>query len=45
MEAVSNVVQRDECFLASVDLNDTLMIKSPDMKYLDRYNYVTGDGS
>ena len=44
-EAVSSVVQRDECFLVSMDLNETTDHDSSAMKYLDRDSYVTSDGT
>ena len=42
---MSNVVQMDEFFMASVGLNDSSMYKSPAMNYLDRDAYVTSDGT
>ena len=45
IDAFSNVVQRNECFLASLDLTKPSMYKSPAMEYLDRSSYVTEDAS
>ena len=36
VDSVLNVVQRDECFLASVDLNEYMEHNSPVVKLLDR---------
>ena len=44
VEAVSNVVQRDECFLASGDFNESSRYNSPAMNYLDKVTYATDDG-
>ena len=43
IEAVSNVLQMDEYFLASIDLNESIDHQSPAVNYLDRDSYVTSD--
>jgi hypothetical protein len=45
VEAVSSVVQRDECFLASMHLNEITEHESSAMNYLDRDSYLTSDGT
>ena len=41
--AVSNVVQRDERFLSTVDFENTPGVGSPATRYLDQYSYLTVD--
>ena len=45
VDSVLNVIQRDEFFLASVDLNEHMEHNSPTVNSLDRDSYVTSDGT
>ena len=36
IDDISNIVQRDECFLYSVDLNESACTSSPATRYLDK---------
>ena len=45
MDDVSKVVQRDECFLSSADLNDAACTSSPATRSLDKDMYVSEDGT
>ena len=40
---VTNVVQRDECFLSSVDLNEDVCSSSPATRFLAANSYVSDD--
>ena len=42
---VTNVVQRDECFLSSVDLNDATCSRSSVTRSLAKDTYVSEDGT
>ena len=39
------MVQRDECFLTTMDLNEITDHESSAMNYLDRDSYLTSDGT
>ena len=45
IDSVSNVVQRNECFLASVDLNEHMEHRYPAVDYLNRDSYIASDGT
>ena len=45
LDGVTSIAQRDECFLSSVDLNESSCTSSTATRYLDRTNYVTKDGT
>ena len=42
---MTNVVQRDECFLSSVDLNEDVCSSSPATRFLASNSYVSDSGT
>ena len=42
---MTNVVQRDECFLSSVDLNEDVCSRSPATRFLVANYYASDDGA